>query len=167
MNLFDFALKMEADGKAYYTKLAAETELEGLKTIFSRLAEDEQRHYELFEKLKAGKSVPHQAESASLDNLRNIFKALPQPETALKTLPDSLAAYQHAMKVEAESLRLYEQAAETEQDPQTKSLLLKIAAEEQQHFNILENIHQFVSEPDQYLACAEFSNLDEIRQFGC
>ena len=46
MNVFDFAIKMELDGKAFYEKLAKGTNIAGLQTIFSRLAADEQKHRE-------------------------------------------------------------------------------------------------------------------------
>ena len=45
MNVYDFALKMELDGKAYYQQLAGKTSLAGLKNIFLQLAADEQKHY--------------------------------------------------------------------------------------------------------------------------
>ena len=45
-------------------------------------------------------------------------------------------------------------------------VLLRIAEEEHEHFNILENVFNFVNAPNQYLAWGEFSNLDEFRNFG-
>ncbi|HZV82039.1 MAG TPA: ferritin family protein, partial [Geobacteraceae bacterium] len=44
MNVFDFAMKMEADGKALYEKLAAETGVSELKRIFTLLAAAEDEH---------------------------------------------------------------------------------------------------------------------------
>jgi rubrerythrin len=160
MNVLDFAMKMEEDGKSYYEKLASQTDQPGLKTIFSRLAEDEHMHYEIFKKLKDGKSVSSVPESTTLEAVRNIFETLPLPEKALKNIAGTLDAYQHAMKVEAESTRFYEDAAAEEKDPQTKQILLQIAAEEKQHFNIMENIYHFTNAPNQYLAGSEISNVD-------
>jgi rubrerythrin len=105
-------------------------------------------------------------ESTILAEVKNIFQQLPRQEKTLKGLDNDLSAYRHAMKVEADSFRFYEDAAGKETNPGTKKLLLKIAAEEHNHFNILENIFQFANAPNQYLAWAEFSNLDEFRQFG-
>jgi len=70
------------------------------------------------------------------------------------------------MQLEADSFRFYEQAAEKENDPEVKALLLKIAGEEHQHFNILENLYNFVNAPNQHLEWGEFSNLGELRQYG-
>ena len=73
MNLFDFAMKMELDGKAYYEKLAAETPLTGLKNIFLSLARDEQKHYDAVSRMKSG-AGPAMAETAVLGEAKNLFE---------------------------------------------------------------------------------------------
>ena len=166
MNVFEFAMKMEEDGKAYYEKLAEQATHPGLQTIFKRLAEDEQKHYEIFQQLKTGKTVPAMPDSNIIDEVKNVFETLAKEETVLKGLAGAAAAYQHAMQVEADSFRLYEKAADEEKNPATKKLLVKVAGEEHKHFTILENVYHFVNAPNQYLAWGEFSNLDEFRQFG-
>ena len=54
MNVFDFAMQMEIDGKAHYEKLAAGTSIAGLQNIFLMLAADEQKHYEVVQAMKVG-----------------------------------------------------------------------------------------------------------------
>ena len=166
MNVFDFAMQMEMDGKAYYEKLARQTSLPGLQTIFSRLAGDEQKHYEIFRELRASGKAPAMQESTTLADARNIFAELLKGAKIATGCKDDLAAYQQAMKLEADSFKLYEDAAAKEKRDDVRTLLLKIAGEEHKHFNILENIYQFVNAPNQYLAWGEFSNLEEFRQFG-
>ena len=166
MNLFEFALKMEKEGQAYYEKLADQTDLPGLKTIFSRLAEDEQNHYAIFQRLQAGQTAPDLQQSSTLDQVENIFADLPLPEVASKNLAETLEAYRYDMKVEADSVALYKKGAVEEDNPKTKELLLRIAAEEQRHFDIMENVFHFANAPNQYLADAEFTNLNQWHQFG-
>jgi len=166
MNVFDFAMKMEMDGKAYYEKLARQTSLVGLQTIFTRLAVDEQKHYEIFQALRTSDKAPAMQESTTLADARNIFAELLKGAAITTGCKDDLAAYQQAMKLEVDSFRLYEDAAAKETRDDVRTLLLKIAGEEHKHFNILENIFQFVNAPNQYLAWGEFSNLEEFRQFG-
>lgn len=166
MNVFDFAMKMEEDGKVYYEKLASQTSLPGLRTIFTRLAEDEQKHYEIFQELKTSGNVPAMQNTTIIAEAKNVFEELPKEEEALKELAGDLAAYQHAMKIESDSFRFYENAASEGKKPATKNLLTRIAGEEHKHFNILENIFHFVNAPNQYLAWGEFSNLEEFKQFG-
>jgi rubrerythrin len=166
MNVFDFAMEMEDSGHDYYENLARAANLPGLKTIFTRLAEDELKHFEIFRDLKAGNRAKPMPETASLDTAQNIFLLLPRGTEGLKDMAGALAAYRHAMKLEADSFRFYEDAASKETDPEVKTLLLQIAVEEHKHFNILENIYDFVNAPNQHLEWGEFSNLGEFRQFG-
>jgi len=166
MNVFDFAMKMEEDGKAYYEKLARETELEGLRTIFVRLAKDEQKHYETFQALKGETQSTSMEETTILDEAKNVFEGLVAKKEALGPVKGDLDGYRYAMKLEADSFRLYEDAAKKEGNHDVQVLLLKIAAEEQKHFNILQNIFEFINAPNQYLAWGEFSNLDEFKNFG-
>jgi rubrerythrin len=101
-----------------------------------------------------------------IEDVKNIFEELPGDADPLQGEETDLAAYRHAMKIEADSFRLYEETAEKESDPETRKLLLRIADEEHKHFTIMENIFHFVNAPSQYLAWGEFSNLEEFRQFG-
>ena len=166
MNVLDFAIEMENDGFEYYKELADSSTLPGLKTIFNSLAADELKHAGVFKALNAGQIVGKMPASEALETSKNIFKQLPGGGEELKTIADSLKAYQHAMKLEANSFRFYEEVAEKEINPEVKALLLKIAEEEHAHFNILENVFNFVNAPNQSLEWGEFSNLGEFRQFG-
>jgi rubrerythrin len=164
MNIFDFAIKMEEDGKAFYEKLAKKTPQPGLQTIFARLAEDEEKHKEIFQALQRGEKKVSMANSTALELAQNVFTTLPKGSGA--DVKGDLESYQYAMQIEAESFRLYEDAAKNEQDAGAKELLLKIASEEHKHFQIIENIFAFTNAPNQFLAWREFSNLDEFRNFG-
>lgn len=166
MNVLDFAMEMETDGHEYYEGLARAATLPGLKTIFTSLAEDELKHFEFFRDLKAGKQSTAMPETGVLETAKNVFLSLPRDAEGLKDMADTLAAYRHAMKLEADSFRFYEDAAAKETDAKVKELLLQIAGEEHKHFNILENIHDFVNAPNLHLEWGEFSNLGEFRQFG-
>lgn len=164
MNIFDFAIKMERDGKTFYEKLAENATHPGLQTIFSRLAEDEQKHCDIFLALQGGEKKVAMANSTVLEFAKNVFAAL--PKDAGTEIKGDLESYRYAMQIEAESFRLYEDAAKHEKDAGAKELLLKIAAEEHKHFQIIENIFDFTNAPNQYLAWGEFSNIDEFRNFG-
>ena len=160
MNVFDIAMKMELDGKAYYEKLASQSDLPGLQTIFGRMAEDEQKHFEFFCAMKAGKKLPELRAGTTLAATITVFEKLPLPDATLKKVKDTLAAYQHGMDVEAKSQHFYEKAAGEETDPQLKEILLLIAAEEKQHFEIMENLYHFTDAPNQSLSGAEISSRE-------
>ena len=161
MNVFDFALEMELDGKSHYEKLAAGTPIDGLKNIFIMLAADEQKHYETIQSMKAG-GYGAMAGSTALDESRNVFQGLMNQRALLGSLHKDLDGYRYAMHVEADSVKLYEDMAKKEKGVECVQLLLKIANEEKKHFNIMENLYDFVLAPQNYLAWGEFSNLKEF-----
>ncbi|MBE0597065.1 MAG: ferritin family protein [Desulfuromonadales bacterium] len=166
MNVFDFAMQMEVDGKKLYEKLAAGSNDAGLRKIFLLLAADEQKHFEIFQALQQG-TQPTMQDTTALEESRLIFReAMANKDEILKTIDVDLEGYRYAMKLEADSARLYEDAAKRESQQEIKELLLRVAGEEQKHFNILENIYDFFNAPNQYLAWREFSNLEEFHQFG-
>lgn len=166
MNVFDFAIRMELDGKAFYEKLAKETNIAGLQTIFSRLALDEQKHYEVFLALKGQTQATAMEDTTVLEQAKNVFEQLLTRKETLGPIKGDLEGYRFAMKLEADSYRLYEDAASQEKNADVKNLLLRIADEEHKHFTIVQNIYDFTNAPNQYLAWGEFSNLDEFRNFG-
>jgi len=161
MKVFDFAMKMELDGKAYYEGLATDAIDTGLKNIFSTLASDEQKHYEIILALKAGTKLKMD-DSAVLETAKNLFEQMLPDKSLAGTLKKSLDGYQYARKIEADSIRFYEEMAKKEDDPEIVQLLLRIANEEKKHFNILDNLCDFVAAPESFLAWGEFSNLKEL-----
>lgn len=162
MNIFEFAMKMELDGKAYYEKLAAETEVAGLKTILAALAADEQKHYDTILAMKSGSSGAMMADSAVLEQAKNLFADLSGDRNIIATLKKSLDGYAYARKIEADSVRFYEDAAGKESNPESARLLLRIADEEKKHYNIMDNLYDFTLAPQNFLAWGEFSNLKEL-----
>lgn len=161
MNILDFAMKMELDGKVYYENLAAESTVAGLKSIFIGLAADEQKHFEVIQAIKAGTSL-NMADSTVLEKAKNLFEELAADTNIVASLNNSLDGYQLARKIEADSVRLYEDMAKKEQNPETVQLLLRIANEEKKHFNIMDNLYDYTLAPQNFLAWGEFSNLKEL-----
>jgi rubrerythrin len=161
MNVFDFAMKMELQGKACYDDLAKTTKVPGLKTIFLGLAADEQKHYEVFRNMKEGKAWS-MTDSTMLEKAKSVFRDMLADKEHIVELHEDLDAYRVGLKIEADSVKLYEDLAKKEQNPETVQLYLKIANEEKKHFNIIENVCDFVMRPKYFLEWREFSNLHQL-----
>ena len=146
MNVFDFAMKIELQGKAYYETLAASARVPELKGIFTGLAADEQKHYDLLRDLKEGKNWG-MADSTMLQQAKSVFADLVGNPAAPQEMQDALGAYQLALKVEAESVRLYEEMAKKEENPVLVRLYLTVANEEKSHYNILDNLCELAKRP--------------------
>ena len=166
MDIFDFAIKMETDAESYYQKLAEQTDIEGIRNIFLDLAADEKKHFEIFKSMKERPGIAAMRESEALSKAKNTFEKLLQEKPEVSHLRSNLDAYRHAMKIEAEAARLYEEALTRETNSEVKDLLQRVIEEEQKHYNIIENLYDFVNAPNEYLAWGEFSNLEEFRNFG-
>lgn len=161
MDVFDFAMKMELQGKACYETLAASTQIAGLRTVFTGLAADEQKHYDVLRGLKEGKEWS-MTDSSMLDRTRTVFTELVGDKERLGDLKEDLDGYRLGLKMEADSVKLYEDLARKAEDPEMVQLYLKLANEEKNHFNIIENICDFLMRPKYYLEWQEFSNLHEL-----
>ena len=161
MNIFEFAMKMELDGKAYYEKLASETSDNGLKAIFTGLAAGELKHFETIQAIKAGSNWVMK-ESAVLASAKNLFEQLISNKTNADGLKKSLDGYQYARKIEADSVTFYEDAASKESNATARQLLSRIAGEEREHYTILDNLYDYTLAPQNFLAWAEFSNIKEL-----
>jgi rubrerythrin len=160
MNVLDFAMKMELDGKEYYEKLAAECDDKELKNLFGLLADAEQTHYDALLAWKdEGKYA--KVESEVLGKAKNIFQRLLElkGDSPLKVDTDG---YRHAVKAEEQSISFYQASAEKEVNPKVQRLLQDLACEEKVHLNIVENIYEFSEAPKSFLAWGEFSNLKEL-----
>jgi rubrerythrin len=161
MNVFDFALKMELDGKAFYEKLAAETSVAELKTIFSLLAAAEEEHHEAIEAMKKDIALGN-ADSKVLEKARNIFQGLLERKNTLEILKGDPDGYRHAIEFAMAGIKLYQELAGKETNPMAAKVLLMLADEERKHLEIMENIYDFVEAPKDYLVWGESSNLREL-----
>ncbi len=161
MNIYDFAMKMELDGKIFYENLARNSTHEGVRRIFLELAADEQKHYELFYRMKENSGAGRMTQSSVLDLAKNLYCQMVADPSATQLPKSDLDAYRQAMKAERESASLYRDAASKETDPEVRELLVKIADEEEKHFNIIENIYLFVNAPNESMVWSESNPLDE------
>jgi len=164
-DVFDFAMKMERDGKAYYEKLASQTTIPALKKILEGLAADEQRHYNIFSKLKEEHASDLGALSKKgtmiIGTTKNVFERLARKPAAIDSTKEAIEVWKHAQEIEKKSEDFYRQKAGEVKYPQGREILNKIAEEEHQHWVVLESVMQFLKRPKTWLEDAEWSNLRE------
>ena len=159
MNVFEFAMKMEKDGEAFYRDISAKTKNPGLKKIFDTLADEEVAHYNTFKQLY--NKIPAEVSKADvLDKAKSIFEEMKDAGSIdISDETPQTDAYRKAMDAEKEAYTFYEQKAEQTNDEGEKKILLTFAREERRHYRLLENVLEFVSRPDSWLEDAEFVNM--------
>lgn len=162
MDVFEIAMEKEQEVQAYYEKLAAETAHAGVKNIFTLLAADEQKHYEAVQSLRNEARCENLTGSPALETAQKVLGEFFGDADPASHLKKSLDSYQHALSVEAESVKFYESILETVTDEKLKKILTTILAQEREHYNIVENLYEYVLKPEYFLAWAEFSNIRSL-----
>jgi rubrerythrin len=162
MNVFETALNKELEVKAYYEKLAKEASLAGIRTIFTLLAMDEQKHYDAVLAMKNSDDPQVPADSSALENAKGIMLKFINDGDAASRLKNDLEGYRYALGIEAESVGFYESMLENETDGRSRAVISRIILQEKDHYNVVENLYDFALKPEFYLAWAEFSNLREL-----
>jgi len=160
MNIFDYAMQLEKEGENFYRDIVKATPNRGLKTIFSWLAEEEVKHYRIFESMKA-EGKPTLVETAILQDAKTIFEEMRNKHEPFHFENIQTEAYRKAQAIEKKSQDFYEEKAKIVKDRYQQKLFLQIAEEEKKHYFLLENIIQFVSRPGLWLENAEFYQLEE------
>ncbi|SHE27193.1 ferritin-like domain-containing protein [Alkalibacter saccharofermentans] len=155
MSLYDMALKLEVDSKEYYIKQAEEAENEGLKKIFHKLADDEQKHYEYVQKLASGNL--EFKETDVLNDVKNVFTELLEKDIKFEMNLSTIEAYEFAKKMEQESIDYYQKLQKDNTDPTTLDLLKKLENEEKKHLLTLEDILLYMRKPETWVEHAEFN----------
>ena len=158
MDIYAYAMQMEKDGEAYYREIAAQTQNAGVKNILNMLADAEVRHYETFQQMKDHEALPV-PDLSYLSNIKNVFAELRERKRTI-TNGTQKELYQKAQKLEEKTRDFYREKAE-EVDQTQKEILLKIANEEQKHYDILENLIMMLQRPETWLENAEWYRLEE------
>lgn len=155
MNVYEYAMKVEKDGEAYYREMADSAGNSGLKKIFLMLAEEEVKHYHVF------KSMMNQ-EELDLDKLnlitdtKTIFETLQAQKNKVDINKTQINFYKDAIAREENSHDFYVYEASKISNQIEKAIFLKIADEEIKHKKVLEEIVHFLEEPADWVASAEF-----------
>jgi rubrerythrin len=140
MDIYEYAMNMEKDGESFYRELAAETRNQGLKSILIMLADAEVRHYGLFRNMKQHGSPSKNMEELSY--IKNIFQILKE-EKQFNIQTSQMELYRKAQDLEKQTRDFYLTESKKVDEPQ-RAAFSAIAAEEQRHYLILEDIIKMV-----------------------
>jgi len=162
MKVLNFAQEMDESARLFYEEMAERTHNAGVKTIFHKLAEDESALLNQHQELAIQGDF---LDTETLEQGVNVFEQLRRQEEGLQ-VNDDVAAYRLALDAERDATKLYWHAANTEENPEIRELIVRIAQDEQRHMEELESLYEFANAPNHYLAWGEFSNLGEFHNYG-
>jgi len=158
MNVYEYAMKVEVEGEQYYRNLAKECDDAGLRQVFNMLADEEVKHFKTFEAMRNNAPIPTQEESDIFLNAKSIFEKFQGEKTCNNLEKDQVEAYKRALQLEEKSYEFYVQKAAEIDNPEQKAAFLKIAKEEEYHKTLMENIIEYITNPERFIESAEFHN---------
>lgn len=160
MDILKFAMEKEEYSRKLYKDLADKTQNQGLQNIFHMLAEEETKHFQTIKDMKL--HTPGQVtETDVIGDARNIFEKMKKGADFFDFDVAEADLYKKAREMEQESMDYYLQKAKEVDDEEKKQILELLAAEEKKHFDLLDNIVEFVDKPNHWLENAEFFHMGE------
>lgn len=163
MNVIDFAIEVERSEQSFLRHIAKRSDRPELQALFRRLSEEEAVSVLKFEGIRA-----HGAEnenSPQLTALLTTIKSRLDPGRILGA-SDEVDAYRRLTETEKGICRLVREAAGQEVDEKSARQLAQVAGLECRQSEEMETLFDFVNAPNEFLAWAEFSNIDEFHNFG-
>ncbi len=159
------AKQIEARGKALYLELAAAANNANVAGVFNLLAQEEQRHYELFDSFEQSMPAETWATDSIVADVNRIFAALREgvgdDTVGLEAMQSAETAYAKALNVEQASVSFYENALEQASTNVEKAIIGQVLSEERRHVKVVESLIMFVRRPKEWVENAEFYHLEE------
>ena len=161
MNLLEYAIQMEKDGEAFYRKLAEKcVGDEGMRYIFTLLADDEVKHRKLFEAMLEGADC-EMRDTEIIGKAVSIFKDIQQKGEVFECSNKQVELYRQAYEIELKSYDYYMEQLANASKEKEKETIRRIAREEKRHAVVLENIIEMVTRPDSWIENAEFNHMEQ------
>lgn len=155
MNVYEYAMKVEKEGEAYYREMSAAATNPGLKRIFTMLADEEVKHYNVFKNMLKKESIDVNKLNLITDT-KTIFQTLSDERDNVDFNAEQIQFYKDAIAREENSHNFYAEKAVDLEDETEKAIFLQIADEEIKHKKVLEEIVLFLEEPADWVGSAEF-----------
>ena len=143
------AIQMEKDGYAFYKKASVQTSSDMGRDIFESLANDDQLHLEVFQKL-----FEDEIEKSEWENLVNSSKKYVDIDIFPKDLkqiegvnPDTneLDAIKIAMDSEKDAIEYYGEIKEKTKEEDIRQIINEIIEQEKNHYSILQDEFDYLS----------------------
>ena len=161
MDILEFALKMEKYGENYYREILQQTENKGLRSILTLLADAEVKHQRTIEQMIGASDEVKMEEDRLFNDVKNVFEEMKRSGSVFEFDQSQPAVYMKAKEIEEKSYTFYKQSADEAASESNRTLLLRLAEEENKHMILMDNLVEFVTRPQNWLEDAEWTHLDE------
>ncbi len=146
MDALEVAMKMETDAITFYTEAAKKTKYPAGKQMFQTITEDEKRHLEMISGLIKGLGLTHK-DVSPMQNVKTVFEKMKgEMMKKVEVTTDELEAFKIAMQMEKEGKQFYEKSLARAKTDKEKALFERLIREEEQHYAIFFNTHEFLAD---------------------
>ena len=150
LEILKTAILLERRGRAFYESVAAQSPTAALKSLFEKMAEEEEKHIQaLSEQYRAhhrGSSfIPSVREDRTSDAIATAVLS-ERLKAEISAAGFEAAAIGAAMSMEREAVRVYSERARAATDPEEKGLYLWLLAWENEHLDFLAKVDREVTE---------------------
>jgi len=160
MTALDYAIQMERDGEKYYWAQAERLQGTLLEPVFRRLAADEREHAHLLE--QHGRKLAYELnESQVYNEFQSVFAGHADFAAAWKSEPGQLDVYTEALRIEEDSIKLYEDMLAQAEDEAEQRLFRFLLEQERLHKRVFEDIVEHLRKAEQWVESAEFGRTEE------
>jgi rubrerythrin len=159
------AIRMEIDGKEFYTKAASESGNELGRKLLANLAAEEDVHRRVFQDIydaisqkKGWPKADFHADGGK--GLKTVFAESMKKTAEVAAKPTELAAVKTARAMETKTYDYYKAQMARAQSPAEKEFYEQLCAQEQQHNLILADYQEYLQNPAGYFVKKEHPHLD-------
>jgi rubrerythrin len=167
VEILEKAIHFEETGMAFFKERAQNAPSQLERNLFQSLAKDEAGHkahlVKMRDDLLAANSVDVLQQAADHDHAapREIFeKALADSSDPYEAESDELEIIKGAMDIERNGYAMYSSAVDQVTSERAKEIFRHLAAEEQNHYSLLKNTYDYLSEPEAWHGFDESPMLD-------
>ena len=166
MDILGFAKKIEKEGYEHYRELAKTVKSKELAGIFKFLADEEEKHYRLFDAFQGTQYGPISEEKDRnnediIKKAKAVFKSLSKDINNIAPEDASEDVYKKAISLEKNSISFYQDALKEDANFAQRKTIEIILDEEIKHLETLKNISDFMKGPKEWVENAEWYHLDE------
>lgn len=160
MDIFEFAMNMELEGKTLYEDAAATSSNPGIRRILLEMAEDEAAHYELFKAMKEGQAWGGKSTKSKVLTTAKVFFEELAEKGAAEFPKDELAVWEKLRAAEQRAEEYYRKQAVDASDEASRRAWNTIADEERKHHHLIDNMIEFLERPTRWLENAEWHQME-------
>ncbi len=166
IKILNDAIAFEEEGMAFFLAREKSSPSVVERNVFASLAKDEAGHKAYLVAMRDKLSEGMDPEELKADDdhhakAREIFAAaLEEAEEEEPLAEEELDVLRGALKVEQRGYKMYKDGAASVNSPQAKAIFEELAHQEQEHYRLLKNTLDYLSDPEGFAAFDEGAMLD-------